>query len=101
MVFILTGEPISDTKVPVMVEYTELGYADLEANNSHLIPRLITIEARPELDPTQSDKKAIWYINPITKKMWYEYEDIPLTETQRRDRDISDLQQAMASILGM
>ena len=99
--WILTGTPIKETKSPVQVEYTEVGYADLVANNSPIVSRLIPIEARPALDPTQDGKDAIWYINPATNDMWYEYEVRPLTADELKEQRLSNLEIAMASILGM
>lgn len=35
-----------------------------------------------EITPENNGKNAILYINPQTKEQWYEYTDIPKTETE-------------------
>ena len=43
---------------------------------------LIEDEALPEAGDLKKGKKAVLYVNPKTKELWYEYEDRPLTQEE-------------------
>jgi len=46
------------------------------------------------------NKQPILYYNPETEKLWYEYVDVPLTKEEDLEQRISDLEAAIAAILG-
>jgi len=49
----------------------------------------IEVESVPKRENIEG-KKAVAYINPQTKEIWYEYEDIPLTKEEQRIKELED-----------
>ncbi|WDU84192.1 hypothetical protein [Caloramator sp. Dgby_cultured_2] len=60
----------------------------------------ILIEELPE--PQQIEGKiAVLYCNPVTKDVWYEYEDRPLTKEEQLELQIKTLQETILELLGV
>lgn len=60
----------------------------------------ILVEEVPEPQIAENQRVAGHFINPTTKEIWYEYEDIPPTTEEILQQQINDLNMAMAAILG-
>lgn len=58
----------------------------------------ILIEELPE--PQQIEGKiAVLYCNPVTKEVWYEYEDRSFTKKEQLEEQIKTLQQTILELL--
>lgn len=105
MKFLGELEKITETKYSVgFIHYmpfdSKHGFGKTQAE---LEQEGILVASIPE--PQQiKGKQAILYCNPSTKELWYEYEDIPITEETKiaeLEKQVNALNIAMAEIMGV
>lgn len=60
----------------------------------------ILVDEIPEPQIPTGQQVSGMFVNPETKEVWYEYEDVPLTPEQQMQSQIDDLNMAMAALMG-
>lgn len=88
MIFVRIAE---ETATKAMV-YFQHNFPD-DLTEEELADGLL-VDSVPEPTP-QDGKMALLYINPITKELWYEYVDRPLTSEEETKKRITQLEEQL------
>lgn len=98
--WILNGEQITDTKAHVQAQYSQVAFDELVTLGHPIANRLVQVEM-PEYDYLNENMVGNLYTNPQDNSVWYEYTVRPLTAEEIREQRLSNLELAMAELLGM
>lgn len=85
--------------------YDETGFVNLIHYKPELLPDEVKqegyeVEVIPEPEEAEG-KVAHLHFSPTTKELWYEYEDIPLTEEELLMQRVADLEAVVDALLGV
>lgn len=97
--WLLSGDPTNPTKSPVLAQYSDVAYKILVGENNPIVSNLIELDV-PDIDATKVGMTGTLYINPQSNDLWYEYVTTPLSPDELRDKRLSDLEIAIAQLLG-